>query len=94
MNPSRKMVSILLLSVAWIALTILTVTWGVQFDWSDNAHVNYGFPWAWATHTLSTIAGPADIWAINLSALIIDLLFWLGLMVVATALMLNIFNKK
>jgi len=45
-----------------------------------SIHIDYGFPLVWATHTLSTIAGPADIWKVDITALIIDLAFWLGIM--------------
>jgi len=48
----------------------------------------------WATHTLSTIAGPADIWDVNILALCVDLLLWLGSMVAAVTLILHVFNKR
>lgn len=79
--------------VTWIAFTILAVTWRVTFDWPDNVHVDYGFPLVWATHTLSTIAGPVDIWSFVLSALVMDLLLWLGLMAIAVAAMSHIFCR-
>ena len=68
--------------IGWIALTVLSLTWGVQVDWPDNVHVNYGFPLVWATHTLSTIAGAVDIWSFDYTVLAINLLLWLGLMIV------------
>ena len=81
---SRKQSSVVLvlsLAVIWIALTIIVLTWGFRYDWPDFVHVDYGFPLVWATRTLSTIAGPADIWEVNITALSIDLLLWLGSMV-------------
>lgn len=51
-------------------------------NWPDYLHVNYGAPLVWATHTLNTIAGPVDVWRVDLQSLTIDLLFWLGLMLV------------
>jgi len=78
----------------WAVLTILAVTWGVMFDWPDFVHVDYGFPLVWATHTLNTIAGPADIWHVNLQTLLMDLALWLGIMVVAVAIILQISSRN
>ena len=78
----------------WTALTILALTWQFMFDWPDYVHVNYGVPLVWATHTLNTIVGPVDVWKVDLSSLIVDLLFWLGLMVTAVTVMLNVFARK
>ena len=95
MRRSRKLASIIFSFMAvWIAMTILALIWGFVFNWPDYYHVDHGFPLIWATHTLSTIAGPADIWQVNMTALLMDLLFWLGLLVVAVATMLYIFNKR
>ena len=95
MRHSRKLASIIFgFTAVWVALTILALTWGSVFNWPDYYHVDHGFPLVWATHTLSTIAGPADIWQVNMTALLMDLLLWLGLMLVAVATMLYIFNRK
>lgn len=51
-------------------------------DWPDYLHVNFGVPFVWAIHTLNTIAGPVDVWKVDLQSLTIDLLIWLGLMLV------------
>jgi hypothetical protein len=80
--------------IGWIALTVLSITWGVQVDWSDNVHVNYGVPLVWATHTLYTIAGAVDIWSFDYTALAINLLLWLGLMIVLVLVMLVSFKNK
>ncbi|UCH58007.1 MAG: hypothetical protein JSV18_03670 [Candidatus Bathyarchaeota archaeon] len=61
-------------------ITIAAITLGVPYNWPDNYHVRHGFPLVWGTHTLSTIAGPADIWSVSVAALVIDLILWLGLM--------------
>ena len=95
MRQSRKLPSIIFGFMAvWVALTILALTCGSVFNWPDYHHVDHGFPLVWATHTLSTIAGPADIWQVNMTALLMDLLLWLGLLVVAVATMLYILNRK
>ena len=80
--------------VAWVVLTILALTWGFVFDWPDYVHVNYGFPLVWATHTLNTIAGPVDKWRVDISVLLLDLLFWQGLMGITVTMVLHIFNRK
>jgi len=85
---SKKQGSVVLvlpLAVVWTALTIIALTWGFRYDWPDFVHVDYGFPIVWATHTLSTIAGPADIWEVNITTLTMDLVLWLGSMVAAMA---------
>ena len=95
MSLNKRSASIVLgFSVVWVALTVSALTWGFVFDWPDSFHVDHGFPLVWATHTLSTIAGPADIWQVNMTALLMDLLLWLGLMVVAVAIMLYAFSKR
>jgi hypothetical protein len=33
----------------------------------------------WGVHTLITIQGPVDVWDVNVSSLVIDLLIWLGI---------------
>jgi len=67
--------------IAMSVICVLAVSWGVARNWPDNVHVRYGFPLTWATHTLSTIQGAVDIWSVNVSSLVIDLLIWLGLTV-------------
>ncbi|MGQ9781100.1 MAG: hypothetical protein ACUVQ8_02435 [Nitrososphaeria archaeon] len=74
--------------VAWAAVTILALTWGALVIWPDNVHTDYGFPFDWGIHTINTIAGPVDRWNVDITALAIDLVFWLGLMILVTALML------
>jgi hypothetical protein len=74
--------------VVWIVLTAICLLWGFKYDFPDYVHVNYGIPLTWATNTLSTIAGPADSWTVNVSSLLLDLVFWLSIMTTAVALML------
>lgn len=86
----RKASVVIAFLILWIVLTILALTWGFFFDWPDNVHVDYGFPLVWAVHTLNTIAGPVDRWRVDLSALVLDLFFWLGVMTIAVAIMLRV----
>jgi hypothetical protein len=62
--------------------------WGIHYNWPDNVHVDYGLPLTWATNTLSTFAGPADLWSVNLTSLLVDLVFWLGISTGAVAVMI------
>ena len=78
----------------WTILTILAVTWGTRFDWPDNVHIDYGFPLVWSTQTLSTIVGPVNLWIVDVTALMMNLIFWLGIMLITTSIMLYFFNKK
>jgi hypothetical protein len=80
--------------VVWTVLTILAVTWGTRFDWPDYVHINYGLPLVWGTQTLNTIAGPVNRWNVDVSALMMNLAFWLGTMLIAASIMLYFFNHK
>ncbi|GBC68485.1 hypothetical protein HRbin01_00168 [archaeon HR01] len=65
----------------WVVLTVLGLSWGVLYEWPDNVHIDYGFPLVWATHTVVTFVGAADIWRVEMTSLVFDLVFWLGLMI-------------
>ena len=80
--------------VVWTVLAILAVTWGTRFDWPDYVHIDYGFPLVWGTQTLSTIVGPVNLWNVEVTGLLIDLAFWLGIMVIVASIMLYFFNRK
>ena len=90
----EKILVILFFLVTWTILTILAVTWGTRFDWPDYVHIDYGFPIVWTTQTLSTIIGPVNIWEVDVSALTMDLTFWLGIMLIAASTMLYLFNRE
>jgi hypothetical protein len=92
---TKKRILILLsINILWIILTILAVTWGTRFDWPDNVHVAYGFPFVWSTNTLITIGGVVNIWTVDITALIINLCLWLGLMLITESVLFYFFNKK
>lgn len=75
-------------TVVWSALTIMALTWGNRLDWPDNVHIRYGLPFVWGNHTLVTIQGPADIWRIDITALLLDLIIWLGAMNLVLAIIM------
>jgi len=85
---------ILSFAIIWTVVTIVTLTWGFRYDWPDFVHVDYGFPFVWATHTLSTIVGPADIWEVSITALSMNLLLWLGSMVAAMGFIFRIKRRR
>jgi hypothetical protein len=74
-------------------LTILAVTWGTRFDWPDNVHIDYGFPFAWSTNTLSTITGAVNIWTVDIAALMMNLGLWLGIMLIIESVLMYFFVK-
>jgi hypothetical protein len=84
----RKRLVVLCFMVVWAFLTVAALLWGFRYDWPDNVHVDYGLPLTWATNTVSTIAGPANLWDVSVTNLMVDLIFWLAIIVAAVALML------
>jgi hypothetical protein len=72
----------------------MAVTWGTRFDWPDNVHVDYGFPLVWSTNTLSIISGAVNLWTVDITALMMNLGVWLGIMLIIEAVLLYFFNKK
>jgi len=69
----------------WSAITVMAFTVGTTYDWPDYVHVNYGFPMVWGTHALNTIHGPVDIWNVDVTSLLIDLVFWSGSLLAGVA---------
>lgn len=65
--------------IAVVLIALIALAWGVRYDWPDNVHVRHGLPLTWGTHTLVTIAGPANVWRFDFVNLILDLGFWLAL---------------
>lgn len=58
-------------------LAIIGITYGKNFSVPDAVSKSYGFPLTWGIHQLVTIAGPVDIWSVNIANLVIDLASWL-----------------
>jgi hypothetical protein len=84
----RKTLLVLAFMLIWAALTVVALLFGYTYNWPDFVHVDYGLPLTWATNTLSIFAGPANQWSVDLLALLWDLVFWLGTMTAAVALLL------
>ena len=87
-----------IITLAFVAvlavITILATTYGNQIDWPDNVHVDYGFPFVWATQTLSTIVGAVNIWAVDIVALTMNLSLWLGITIVGSAALMLLIKGK
>ncbi|MEJ2272810.1 MAG: hypothetical protein P8X91_10150 [Candidatus Bathyarchaeota archaeon] len=90
----KKTIMTLVLIAAFCTITILAVPWGNQIDWPDKVHVDYGFPFVWATQTLSTIVGAVNIWAVDITALTMNLVLWLGIMVICSAVSMLLIKEK
>lgn len=84
----RKLLFIVSFMVIWSIITAIALLWGFNYNLPDFVHVDYGLPLTWGTNTLSTIAGPANLWSINISNLLVDLVLWFGIMIAAVALLL------
>jgi hypothetical protein len=71
-------------------IAIFGMTYGRLYSVPDATSKLYGLPLNWGVHQLVTIAGPVDVWNVNMTYLVLDLIFWL------TALLLLplIINKR
>jgi len=74
-------------------LAIVALSFGFKVSVPDAVSVSYGFPLNWGLHQLVTIAGPVDIWSININNLIIDLVVWLLLILVIPIIADKILRK-
>jgi len=68
--------------VAIGVLMVAVLTYGWLTSYPDNVNMSYGLPLTWGVHQLITIAGPVDTWRVDMSALIIDLVVWVALLIV------------
>lgn len=84
----RRNLVVLFFLIAGFVVTLFALLWGFMYDWPDFVHVDYGVPLTWATNTLSTIAGPANLWEVNISNLLIDLVFWFSIITIIVAVLL------
>lgn len=91
---SISKIILLTFMVVWTIVTIIASTWGTRIDWPDNVHIDYGFPFVWSTQTLSTIAGPVNLWTVDMAALTINLALWLGILLIASSALLYYLDTK
>ncbi len=72
MNPIRSLFAQILTAIMIVSGLMIRF----HYDWPDYVHTDYGFPLAWATYTTSTIAGPAEMWRLNLASMVVDVAVW------------------
>jgi hypothetical protein len=59
-----------------VIVCLMTGLIGIERNWPDYVHVDYGLPVPWRIHVKSTFAGPKDEIRYNLLGLLSDLAFW------------------
>jgi len=84
----RKNLVVALFIVVWLTVTVFVLGWGFYYNLTYFAHVNYGVPLTWATNELMTLAGPGNLWSVNIWNLLIDIVFWFGIMIIIVAALL------
>jgi len=89
----KRVLGVVFITV-WAIIAVLALTWGIRFDWPDNVHVDYGVPFVWGTLTLSTIIGAVNIWSVDILALTTNLVFWIGIMLVASVALVFFVKEK
>jgi len=63
-------------------IAIIGIAYGRLYSVPDAASKIYGLPLNWGVHQLVNIAGPVDIWSVNITYLVLDLIFWLIILLV------------
>ena len=71
-----------LIQVLVAVVMIVAMVYGRNVSYPDNVHVLHGFPLVWGTHQLVTIAGPVDFWYVSTVNLVVDLVFWVSLILI------------
>ena len=79
--------------IAIAVIMVITMLYGRHVSYPDNVHDLYGLPLVWGTHQLVTIVGPVDSWMVSITNLAIDLVFWVGIILIAPYWE-NMLNKK
>ena len=71
-----NLMRVILAQLLTTAMVLAGLLMAFHYSWPDYVHTNYGVPLLWAIHTESTIAGPADIWSVNVTNMIADIAIW------------------
>lgn len=64
-------------------LAVFLLSFGRPYSVPDNIQRLHGLPLTWGVHQIATIIGPVDTWRVNVSYLVIDLVFWILLVVIS-----------
>jgi len=83
MNIDRELLSKFILT----AIMIFSFTYGWTTAYPNDVYVSYGFPLRWGTYQIVTIVGRVDRWIVNITALLIDLVLWMILMILIPILL-------
>ena len=83
--------TILQAAIALFALAALI--YGRPVSFPDNVHTLHGLPLTWGVHQLVTIVGPVDTWRVNLVNLVLNLVFWFGLVIITPILTKKYLSK-
>ena len=79
---------------AFSIITILAMVYGFETVSPYNVLTTYGLPFTWATHTTNTFTAHADVWNVDVAALALVLILWLGALTVLYALIQIVLNSK
>ena len=63
-------------------IALIGIAFGRLFSVPDAVSRLYGLPLNWGVHQLATIAGPVDIWSVNVTYLVFDLAFWMLILLI------------
>lgn len=62
---------------------IAMIVMGFPVTNPDDVHAAHGLPLTWGVHQFVTIAGPVDVWRVDILNLGIDLVIWFGVVLIA-----------
>ena len=73
--------------------SLAALIYGRPVSFPDNVHTLHGLPLTWGVHQLVTIVGPVDTWRVNLVNLVLNLVFWFGLVIITPILTKKYLSK-
>ena len=76
-----------ILQSAVALLALAAIVFGRPVSMPDNVHTLHGLPLNWGTHQLVTIAGPVDMWRVNIVNLAIDLVIWFAAVILVPSIL-------
>ena len=71
-----------IIQIAVSILMLVALLYGRPVNHPDNVNNQHGFPLVWGTHQLVTIAGPVDYWIVSVTNLAVDLVIWVGIILI------------
>ncbi len=82
MNISFRTIILLILS----GVGTFAILYSYSYAVPDLLEARYGFPLTWGWHIMNTIAGPTDVWRVDLLSLGLDAAIWFLILTMASAL--------